>query len=100
MSAATRRIEQARLAEFQAELTPLEEGRCPLESLPKDEHFAQHPFYADCATRIVADLKELQQRIRSASWTPKSIEADRARGTRSRIDAWIKIFVQDHEARA
>ena len=93
-----RQIERQRLDGFRAELTPLEEGRCPLDALARDDHEAQHPSYRDCATQIAAELRALQERIRTAAWTPKSTEAQVARSLRGRIDSDIEIVVQDHGA--
>ena len=98
--ATTQQIEKQQLAGFRAELEPLEEGRCPLDSLPRDEHDAQHPSYTECATRIAAEMRALQERIRTVSWTPRSTEATVARALRGRIDTDIQILVQDHNAQA
>jgi hypothetical protein len=90
----TRLAERRLLDALRADLEPLEERRCPLDALSRDEHDAQHLSYRDCNTRIVAELRALQDRIRAASWTPRSTEAAVARALRGRIDTDIEMLVQ------
>ena len=96
---ATKQAERQKLESFRAELGPLEDGQCPLETMGKDEHLARHPLYADCAVQIVAELRGLQERIRSTPWTPRSTAADTARALRGRIATNIDIIGREHSVR-
>jgi hypothetical protein len=94
MTTKTRKAEQVKLDAFRAELTPLEEGRCPLETLPGTEHYAQHPSNEDCTDLIVAKFRAIQERIQSTAWTPRSTEATIARNLHGRITTDIEVATQ------